>query len=197
MKAELLILGVLHRGKFHPYEIKRRLEKAMVECYTDVDTGTLYYAIRQLAKDGMIATVARERVERGGMRTVYGISAAGRRRFQDLLHAQFEAEGSVADTLYGAMLFLHLCDLPSVAELVAKKIARQTEAIQKIALVRKALAPLLSTGGHHLIKHIDQQRRLDRRWLQGLHADIIAGRVRDVSTRAKRMLSNTPKAKRR
>jgi hypothetical protein len=113
------------------------------------------------------------------------------------LHAQFEAEGSVADTLYGAMLFLHLCDLPSVAELLGKKIARQTEAIQKIALMRKALAPLLSTGGHHLIKHIDQQRRLDRRWLQGLRADIVAGRVRDVSARAKRMLSNTPKAKRR
>ena len=34
MKAELLILGVLHRGNFHPYEIKRRLRNAMVECYT-------------------------------------------------------------------------------------------------------------------------------------------------------------------
>ena len=54
MRAELLILGVLHRGNFHPYEIKRRLEKAMIECYTDVDVGTLYYAIRQLAKAGEI-----------------------------------------------------------------------------------------------------------------------------------------------
>jgi DNA-binding PadR family transcriptional regulator len=43
MDARLLILGVLHRGDFHPYEIKRRLEAAMVECYIDVDV-TLYYA---------------------------------------------------------------------------------------------------------------------------------------------------------
>ena len=50
MKAELIILGVLHRGNFHPYEIKRRLLNAMVQCYTDVDVGTLYYAIRQLAR---------------------------------------------------------------------------------------------------------------------------------------------------
>ena len=50
MKAELLILGVLHRGNFHPYEIKRRLENAMVECYTDVDVGTLYYAVRQIGR---------------------------------------------------------------------------------------------------------------------------------------------------
>jgi DNA-binding PadR family transcriptional regulator len=193
MRAELLILGVLHRGKLHPYEIKRRLEKAMVECYTDVDVGTLYYAIRQLAKDGLIAAVARQRVARGGMRTVYGITPAGRRRFQDLLRAQFEAEGPVADTLYSAMLFLHLCELPTIAELLRNKIARQTAAIQKIALVRKELAPLLSTGGQHLLVHLDQQRRLDRRWLRGLLTDVVAGKVRDVSARAKRMLRQAVK----
>src|ERR1700744_5979435 len=106
MKAELLILGVLHRGNFHPYEIKRRLENAMVECYTDVDVGTLYYAVRQLAKKGLITAHSREQVARGGMRTVYAITASGKRRFQTLLHEQFALPGSVAETLYGAMLFL-------------------------------------------------------------------------------------------
>ena len=128
------------------------------------------------------------------MRTVYGITVTGRRRFQDRLRAQFEAEGSVADTLYGAMLFLHLCHMQTIAELLRNKIARQTEAIQKLALVRKELAPLLSTGGQHLLMHLDQQRRLDRRWLRGLLADIVAGKVCDVSARAKRMLSATVKA---
>jgi DNA-binding PadR family transcriptional regulator len=194
MRAELLILGVLHRGNLHPYEIKRRLERAMVECYTDVDVGTLYYAIRQLAKGALIAAVARQRVARGGVRTVYGITVRGRARFQELLRAQFEAEGSVADTLYSALLFLHLCELPTVAELVRKKIARQTDAIFKIAEVRRQLAPVLSTGGQHLLMHLDQQRRLDRRWLRGLLADIVAGKVRDVSARGKRMLSRSMKA---
>ena len=87
MKAELLILGVLHRGNFHPYEIKRRFSNAMVECFTDVDVGTLYYAIRQLAKAGLITQVTRERVARGGMRTVYGITVKGKRRLQELLRA--------------------------------------------------------------------------------------------------------------
>src|SRR3954471_11279070 len=108
MNARLLVLGVLHRGDFHPYEIKRRLNAAMVECYIDVDVGTLYYAVRQLEKDGLIAPVAEERVARGGVRTVYRITPAGREEFQRGLHAQFEQEGLVAQTLYGAMLFLHL-----------------------------------------------------------------------------------------
>src|SRR5579859_7791007 len=110
MKAKLLILGVLHRGDFHPYEIKRRLENAMVECYIDVDVGTLYYAIGQLERDGLISAIAEERVARGGMRTIYRITAEGRTAFSAGLHAQFEAEGPVSQTLYGALLFLHLCD---------------------------------------------------------------------------------------
>src|SRR6185436_19223765 len=103
MNARLLILGVLHRGNFHPYEIKRRLEAAMVECYIDVDVGTLYYAVRQLEKDKLIEAVAR-----GGMRRIYRITDAGRAEFRTGLHGQFEAEGPVSRTLYGALLFLHL-----------------------------------------------------------------------------------------
>ena len=180
MKAELLILGVLHRGNFHPYEIKRRLMKAMVECYTDVDVGTLYYAIRQLAGRKLIETVSRERVARGGVRTVYSITPGGRQRFQELLHEQFAAPGPVADTLYSAMLFLHLTDPRKVAPLLQKRIEGQTEGLREIAALRKKLAPVLSTGGLHLLRHLELQRRLDRRWLRAVHADVAGGRVRDV-----------------
>jgi DNA-binding PadR family transcriptional regulator len=181
MKAELLILGVLHRGNFHPYEIKRRLLRAMVECYTDVDVGTLYYAIRRLQKAGHIRIVQRERVRRGGVRTIYGLTAAGKRRFRELLHEQFSASGTVAETLYGAMLFLHLADPAVVAERLRERLARQDEAIAKLASVRRELGPLLSSGGQHLLEHLDRQRRLDRKWLQEVLAEVVAGRVRDVS----------------
>ena len=181
MKARLLILGVLHRGNFHPYEIKRRLENAMVECYIDVDVGTLYYAIRQLEKERLISAVSQERVARGGMRTVYAISAKGKTEFRDLLHRQFEEEGPVSQTLYGALLFLHLSDLGTVEELVRRRIARLDELIAKLGPIRKEFAPVISTGGEHLLRHLDKQRRLDRDWLKGLLADIEARRVRDVA----------------
>jgi DNA-binding PadR family transcriptional regulator len=177
MKARLLILGVLHRGNFHPYEIKRRLKNAMVECYIDVDVGTLYYAIRQLEKEGLISAVSQERVARGGMRTVYAISAKGKNEFRDLLHRQFEEEGPVSQTLYGALLFLHLGDPATVEELVRRRIARLEELLAKLGPIRKEFAPVISTGGEHLLRHLEKQRRLDRDWLQGLLADIEARRV--------------------
>src|SRR2546428_7765716 len=164
MKAELLILGVLHRGDFHPYEIKRRLRNAMVECYTDVDVGTLYYATRQLEKNGLIVAVRRERVARGGVRTVYGISASGKRRFQQLLNEQFAAEGSVAETLYGPMLFLQFSDLPLIADLLRTRISRETEAIRKIAEIRKQLGPTPATCGLPLLTHLKLQQRLAPSW---------------------------------
>jgi DNA-binding PadR family transcriptional regulator len=180
MKAELLILGVLHRGDFHPYEIKRRLMNAMVECYTDVDVGTLYYAIRQLAERDLIKALARERVARGGVRTVYTITEGGRQRFQELLHEQFAAQGPVADTLYSAMLFLHLSEPATVAKLLRKRIEGQTQSLREIKAVRQQLGPVLATGGQHLLRHLELQRRLDRKWLQAVLADVDSGRVRDV-----------------
>jgi len=180
MNSRLLILGVLHRGDFHPYEIKRRLDAAMVECYIDVDVGTLYYAVRQLEKDGLISAVAQERVARGGVRTIYRITPEGRAEFRKGLHRQFEVEGPVSQTLYGALLFLHLADLAIVEKALRRRISRLDDLIAKLKPIREQLAPVISTGGEHLLGHLDKQRRLDRAWLKGLRADVAGRRIRDV-----------------
>jgi DNA-binding PadR family transcriptional regulator len=185
MNARLLILGVLHRGDFHPYEIKRRLNAAMVECYIDVDVGTLYYAVRQLEKERLIEPVAHERVARGGMRTIYRITETGRTEFRDGLHRQFDAEGPVNQTLYGALLFLHLADRTLVENSLRKRIARLDELIDKLGPIREQLAPVTSTGGDHLLRHLDKQRQLDRKWLEDLLADIEANGISDVADPAK------------
>lgn len=185
MNARLLVLGVLHRGDFHPYEIKRRLNAAMVECYIDVDVGTLYYAVRQLEKEKLIEAVAEERVARGGIRTIYRITAGGRSEFRKGLHRQLEADGPVSQTLYGAVLFLHLADPQVVEGSLRRRIARLDDLIAKLAPIRADLGPRLSTGGEHLLGHIERQRKLDRDWLKALLADVEANGIRDVADPAK------------
>jgi DNA-binding PadR family transcriptional regulator len=180
MKAELYILGVLHRGDFHPYEIKRRLTQAMIECFTDVDTGTLYYAVGQLAEKGLVRAVAQEQVARGGMRTVYRITPRGRERFQELLHAQFAAEGDLRAALYGPMLFLHLADLKIVAEALRAQIDRQNARLAEIKGLRRKWAEALPSGSRFLMQHMAEQSRLDLRWLRAVLADVEAGRIRDT-----------------
>src|SRR5262249_10637268 len=154
MKAELYILGVLHRGDFHPYEIKRRLTQAMIECFTDVDVGTLYYAVRQLAESGLLTAVAHQRVARGGMRTIYRITPRGRDRFRELLHAQFAAEGDVREILYGPMLVLHLADLNRIAEALRTQIDRQNARLAEIRKLHRHRVTLLPTGSRRLMTHL-------------------------------------------
>jgi DNA-binding PadR family transcriptional regulator len=190
MNARLLVLGVLHRGDFHPYEIKRRLNAAMVECYIDVDVGTLYYAVRQLEKDGLIAAIAEERVARGGVRTIYRVTPEGRAEFRNGLNRQLEIEGPVSQTLYGALLFLHLADPEIVTDALRRRIARLDELIAKLEPIRKECAPMTSTGGDHLLRHLSQQRRLDRAWTEALLADIEAHGIRDVAEPARLGNSN-------
>jgi DNA-binding PadR family transcriptional regulator len=182
MKAELYILGVLHRGNFHPYEIKRRLTQAMIECFTDIDVGTIYYAVRQLAQCGLLTAVAHERVARGGMRTVYRITSRGRDRFREILHAQFAAEGDLRETLYGPMLFLHLADLNLVADALRSQIDRQNARLAEIRKLHRKWLAILPSGSRHLMQHMTQQCRLDLRWLRAVLADVEAGRIRDTPT---------------
>jgi len=180
MKARLLVLGMLHRGDLHPYEMKRRFEAAMVDCYIAMDVGTLYYAIRQLEKEGAIEAIAQERVARGGMRTIYRITKKGRAEFQEGFFRQFEEDGPVSQTLYGALLLLHCVDPARLAEAIRAKIARLDELIAKLNPLHEEMAPTLPTGGEHLFRHIRRQRELDRDWLEGLLADVEAKRRPDA-----------------
>lgn len=180
MNARLLALGVLHRGDFHPYEIKRRLGRAMVECYIDVDVGRLYYAVRQLEKDGHIEAVAEERVARGGVRTIYRITDSGRSEFRKGLHDQFSRQGPVSQTLYGALLFIHLADQDVVEQKLRERIFSLDELIGKLGPIGQKMASNLGTGGKYLLRHIQDQRLLDREFLTQLLAEIERGGIRDV-----------------
>src|SRR2546421_6263893 len=178
MKAEVFILGVLHRGDFHPYEMKRRLNNALVECYTDVDVGTLYYAVRQLVESGDIAAKRRQKVTRGGERTIYRITSQGRRRFQELLLERFQEEGTVAQTIYPALLFLDLADLPAVAEPLRERLRQTESAIAKTSAIKEQLGAGLGSGNSHLMDHLIQVRQLDCRSLRRLLGEVETGKIR-------------------
>ena len=178
MKAEFFILGALHRGDLHPYEIKRRLSNALVECYTDVDVGTLYYAVRQLVRSGDIAQKTRQKVARGGERTIYRITPQGRKRFQELLLDRFQEKGTVAQTIYPALLFLHLAQLPAVAELLRERLRQTESAMSKIRAIKEQFGAVLGSGNCYLMDHLIEVRRLDRQWLRRLLSKVQTGKVR-------------------
>ena len=64
-------------------------------------------------------------------RTIYSITPDGRTKFREGLQRQLETEGSVSQTLYGALLFLHLADPAVVVDCLRRRTARLDELIAR------------------------------------------------------------------
>src|SRR6202034_4795808 len=94
------------------------------------------------------------------------------------------AEGDLRETLYGPMLFLHLADLKLVAGALRTQSDRQNARLAESRKLRRQWAPMLPTGSRQLMQHMEEQCRLDLRWLRAVLADVEAGGVRDTPTPA-------------
>ena len=140
--------------------------------------GTLYYAVRQLVESGDIAPKTKQKVTRGGERTIYRITPQGRKRFQQLLLERFQEEGTVAQTIYPALLFLDLADLSAVSELLRERLRQTESALAKTSAIKKQLGTRLGSGNSHLMDHLIQVRQLDCRSLRRLLREVETGKIR-------------------
>jgi DNA-binding PadR family transcriptional regulator len=78
--SRLLLLGVLERhGARHGHWIRRSAEQADVAAWGGVKVGALYRELRELDAEGLIAAVRTETEGRRPARTIYDITAEGRR----------------------------------------------------------------------------------------------------------------------
>lgn len=78
--TRLFALSTLaRRGQMHGYQIRRSAQLDRTELWTDVKPGSLYNALRRMAEEGLVEVVRTEKVGNPPERTVYTITADGRR----------------------------------------------------------------------------------------------------------------------
>jgi DNA-binding PadR family transcriptional regulator len=82
---EFAVLGLLHEGPTHGYELRRRLNSALGP-FRALSYGTLYPALKGLLGRGLIAETT-DPAGPGGKRprVVYELTAAGKEHFADLV----------------------------------------------------------------------------------------------------------------
>ncbi|MET9634042.1 PadR family transcriptional regulator [Lentzea sp. NPDC006480] len=90
--TRMLVLGVVKLvGEAHGYQVRRELTSWAADQWANVQPGSIYHALKSLAKDGLLEPVGVESGE-GPARTTYKITAAGEHELQDLLnHALADA----------------------------------------------------------------------------------------------------------
>ncbi len=105
-----MVLGLLRAAPLHGYDIRKRLDTIHAEAWADVLPGSIYHALKQMEKEGLLAVEATAR-SGNRLRAVYALTDAGQRAYLAELRRAWAAPPRAFPTgLYAAIAFLD--DLP-------------------------------------------------------------------------------------
>lgn len=84
--VRLLVLGVVRRrGEAHGYAVHRELMSWRVDTWTRVKPPSIYHAIKQLCREGLLAASGPQDSPKGPARVAYRMTPTGEQAFVDLL----------------------------------------------------------------------------------------------------------------
>ncbi|KOV89685.1 PadR family transcriptional regulator [Nocardia sp. NRRL S-836] len=121
--TRMLVLGVVKLvGEAHGYQVRRELQSWAAEAWANVQPGSIYHALKSLAKDGLLEPVGTESAE-GPARTTYRITATGEHELRDLLaHALADASAG-NDELSAAIAMLTLIPRQQAVVMLKNRLA--------------------------------------------------------------------------
>ncbi|MFJ1595403.1 PadR family transcriptional regulator [Streptomyces sp. NPDC088261] len=121
----LLVLGAVRQhGRAHGYQVRNDLEYWGAHEWSNAKPGSIYHALKQMAKQGvLLAHEVAPSTAGGPPRTEYEITEAGHEEYFRLLRASLTAYDQNVDVLSAALGFV--LDLPraEVVELLGKRVA--------------------------------------------------------------------------
>jgi DNA-binding PadR family transcriptional regulator len=120
----MLVLGVVKLvGEAHGYVVRRELKSWSADSWANVQPGSIYHALKSLAKDGLLEPVGTAESEEGPARTTYRITAAGEHELQDLLHHALADATAGNDEVSAAVAMLNLVPRKQAVVLLKNRLA--------------------------------------------------------------------------
>lgn len=152
--TRLLVLGVLRsKEPAHGYEIRQELETWGAQSWANVAPGSVYHALTQMAREGLVEPVETAEPSKGPARNAYAVTKTGEREFQRLLREYLWKEKPTIDPLQPALAFL---DAVPKEELLAALRRRASSA----RATAEALRFVNEAPGHDLPAHFAESHRL-------------------------------------
>ncbi|WP_432054507.1 PadR family transcriptional regulator [Streptomyces sp. bgisy022] len=152
----LLVLGAVRQhGRAHGYQVRNDLEYWGAHEWSNAKPGSIYHALKQMAKQGLLYAHETAPSTAGGPpRTEYEITEAGNAEFHALLRAALVDYDLKMDVKTAAVGFI--VDLPrqEAAELLRERVRRIEEWRATVA------GDYLPEGGPEALGHIGQIMRL-------------------------------------
>lgn len=86
MSTKLMVLGVIYRHEqTHGYQVLHDLKSWQAETWTKICPGSIYHALTQLTKEGMLSEEGVEKGGRGSSKTIYALTEKGEKELFTLI----------------------------------------------------------------------------------------------------------------
>ncbi|MBS5915107.1 PadR family transcriptional regulator [Paenibacillus macerans] len=108
MSLQIFILGLLHKGDYHPYDVKKRILQGTNNA-VNVTDGNLYYNFEALLKKEFIQKSQIIQAENRPDKITYSITPKGREAFKEEIYKSFKNAKSIR-TLLPVLPFLEYVD---------------------------------------------------------------------------------------
>lgn len=170
----LTVLALLNLGPRHTYDMHRQ----MVDTHKDFVTGlprSMYHAVSRLLSDELIAVADTVRDGQRPERTVYEITAAGRRALANRVRRLLSVPDADTTTFVAALSFLGCLPVPDATAALTERWEtlrdRGGELARQLTAVRRLLPRLLVVE----VEYERDRVRAEARWVRGLLADLESG----------------------
>ncbi|MBT2466607.1 PadR family transcriptional regulator [Streptomyces sp. ISL-66] len=160
----LLVLGAVRQhGRAHGYQVRADLEFWGAHEWSNTQPGSIYHALKQMAKQGvLLAHEVGPSAAGGPPRTEYELTEAGRAEYFKLLREALSSYDQKPDVLTSALGFM--VDLPR-----ADALALLRERLGRLAAWRSAVTDhYVPEGGPEPLGHIGE---IMRRWVSSADAE--------------------------
>ena len=176
MSTRLIILGLLQDQSMYGYEISQAIEEQLAGC-VPIAFGSIYFALSQLSKEGLIEEAATEQSGNRPARTIYQISSEGEKHFHALLREQWQAEETFSFNFDIALFFQSFLSSAEIVDALNGRIARIKA---QIALVESwqptASSPAINpTVIASIIEHRRLHLKSELQWLGALKKQFPGG----------------------
>ena len=192
----LTVLCLLQVRPMYPYEIQRLIREWGKAEFLDLRRGSLYNAIDRLRRASLIEVVKTTREGRRPERTVYRITAAGRREAAAWLHDMLARPAKEPAQFFAALSFL-----PNLSpEVVQKQLRLRAERLEEeVARVEAALAEMVPKIGRLVLIEAEYARAIllaELEWVRSLIDELKSGKLRWDPKELLRQAAEATKSKR-
>lgn len=178
----LFILGTLAAtGPLHGHQIRQQAQSDRTELWTDIQVGSVYGALKRLANEELVREVRTERVGNRPERTIYEITAEGRRALEAVRHKALRELDRHYDPFDLALAQSRDIAEEDLEQLVANRLAGLRVQLASFQHHAQTADPYLNEAERAVCLHLIERCAAEVRWHEELTARLpkIAADFRD------------------